>query len=480
MSKTELPPGWCSVRLEEIAEVRLGRQRSPKNHAGEQMRPYLRAANVDWNGLKLDDVKEMNFTDAELETYRLLPGDIVLGEASGSPREVGKPALWNSQIDDCCFQNTLIRVRPEPGIEPQYLLLLLRYEALRGAFARGARGVGIHHLGSAKLASWSIPLPPLAEQRRIVEALDDLISRLDAAEESVNRNLKRSNHAWSSVLNAVARGDLNGRSVQADLRLVSEVAEVSGGIQKQQKRRPVDNSFPFLRVANVARGKLQLDEIHQIELFDGELERHKLECGDLLVVEGNGSPDQVGRAATWRGEVDNAVHQNHLIRVRPSGEILPRYLELVWNSPLVVDQLREVARSTSGLYTLSTAKVKSVKIPVPSVSDQKSLVEAADAWETSIDSARDALRAAKFRSHLLRQSTFRRAFSGSLISQDPVDEPASSIQERIRVAREQAGRRKSSRVRRARTVKASAGVMPAPSSAIEPIPSNAIQQEFEL
>ncbi|MEW2622717.1 restriction endonuclease subunit S [Streptomyces sp. NPDC048106] len=480
MSKTELPPGWCSVRLEEIAEVRLGRQRSPKNHSGEQMRPYLRAANVDWNGLKLDDVKEMNFTDAELETYRLLPGDIVLGEASGSPREVGKPALWNGQIDDCCFQNTLIRVRPEPGIDPQYLLLLLRYEALSGAFARGARGVGIHHLGSAKLASWSIPLPPLAEQRRIVEVLDDVISRLDAAEKSISRNMKRSGHAWSSVLNAVARGDLNGRSVQADLRLVSEVAEVSGGIQKQQKRRPVDNSFPFLRVANVARGKLQLDEIHQIELFAGELERHRLECGDLLVVEGNGSPDQIGRAATWRGEVDNSVHQNHLIRVRPGGEILPRYLELVWNSPLVVDQLREVARSTSGLYTLSTAKVKSVKIPVPSMSDQKSLVEDADAWETSVDSVRDTLRAAKLRSHLLRQSILRRAFSGSLISQDPVDEPASSIRERIRSAREQAGKRKSSRVRRVRTVRESAGVMPAPSSAIESIPSNAIQQEFEL
>ncbi|MEU3715155.1 restriction endonuclease subunit S [Streptomyces californicus] len=480
MSKTEFPPGWCSVRLEEIAEVRLGRQRSPKNHTGEQMRPYLRAANVDWGGLKLDDVKEMNFTDAEVETYRLLPGDIVLGEASGSPREVGKPGLWNGQIDDCCFQNTLIRVRPEPGIDPHYLLLVLRYEALSGSFARGARGVGIHHLGSARIASWPIPLPPLAEQRRIVEALDGLLSRLDAAEESINRSVKRAGHAWGSVLNSVARGDLNRRSVQADLRLVSEVAEVSGGIQKQQKRRPVENSFPFLRVANVARGRLQLDDIHQIELFAGELERHRLECGDLLVVEGNGSPDQIGRAATWRGEVEDAVHQNHLIRVRPGGEILPRYLELVWNSPLVVDQLREVARSTSGLYTLSTAKVKSVKIPVPSLSDQNALVEDADVWETSVDVAQGALQGARARSRLLRQSALRRAFVGSLVPQDPADEPASAILEMIRSGREQYGRRRSSHARRKRTAGMSAEIPPAPSSVIAPIPGNAIQQEFEL
>lgn len=90
---TDLPPGWEHVRLDEIAEVRLGRQRSPKNHAGTHMRPYIRAANVDWDGLKLDDVKEMNFTDQEAETYRLQPGDIVVGEASGSAGEVGKPAL---------------------------------------------------------------------------------------------------------------------------------------------------------------------------------------------------------------------------------------------------------------------------------------------------------------------------------------------------------------------------------------------------
>ncbi len=59
---TELPTGWAVARLDELAEVRLGRQRSPKNHSGSRMRPYLRAANVTWSGLDLNDVKEMNFT----------------------------------------------------------------------------------------------------------------------------------------------------------------------------------------------------------------------------------------------------------------------------------------------------------------------------------------------------------------------------------------------------------------------------------
>ncbi|MFD4998086.1 restriction endonuclease subunit S [Streptomyces buecherae] len=181
MQKEINRPGTPVFRLDEIAEVRLGRQRSPKNHNGTQMRPYLRAANVGWQGLLLDDVKKMNFTDKEAETYRLRTGDIVLSEASGSPGEVGKPAIWGNEIKDCCFQNTLIRVRPNKGIEPKFLLYFLRSEALNGSFRKGARGVGIHHLGAAKLSAWQVPLPTRREQIRVVEALEGTVSRLENA-----------------------------------------------------------------------------------------------------------------------------------------------------------------------------------------------------------------------------------------------------------------------------------------------------------
>jgi hypothetical protein len=208
---TGLPPGWARVRLDEIAEVRLGRQRSPKNHAGSQMRPYLRAANVGWDGLKLDDVKRMNFTDEEADVYRLRLGDIVLSEASGSPGEVGKPALWNGEIEDCCFQNTLVRVR-HYGVEPQFLLYLLRAEAARGAFVEYSRGVGIHHIGVARLASWPIRLPPLAEQRRIVEDLEEAESGLRRLRREIETVL-RSTESLGKSLVATA---FAGRFVRQD------------------------------------------------------------------------------------------------------------------------------------------------------------------------------------------------------------------------------------------------------------------------
>ena len=198
---------WQKVALSEIAEVRLGRQRSPKRAVGPNMRPYMRAANVTWNGISLHDVKQMDFTPAEFETYALRRGDLLLSEASGSASEVGKPAIWNDEVPGCCFQNTLIRVRAPEALVP-FLHLHLYKDALTGEFARAARGVGIHHLGAKKLSEWQIYLPPVDEQRRIVETVNSYFTRLDgvaATLERVRRKLKRYR---SSILKAAVEGRL--------------------------------------------------------------------------------------------------------------------------------------------------------------------------------------------------------------------------------------------------------------------------------
>jgi type I restriction enzyme S subunit len=166
---------------------------------------------------------------------------------------------------------------------------------------------------------------------------------------------------------------------------LDEVADIQGGIQKQAKRRPVQNKYPFLRVANVARGRLDLSDIHEVELFEGELDRYRLETGDLLVVEGNGTLSQLGRAAMWHGQVADCVHQNHLIRVRPTGVINPRYLEYLWNSPFIAAQVEKVGASTSGLHTLSVSKLRHVVVPVPAITEQLRILTALDDCFSHID-----------------------------------------------------------------------------------------------
>ena len=203
----ELPEEWVWASLESISEVRLGRQRSPKRANGPYMHSYLRAANVTWDGLDLSDVKEMDFNPGELETYRLEPGDILLAEASGSADEVGKPAVWNGEIKDCCFQNTLIRVRAYQQIV-SYLFYHLLSNARSGALGREARGVGIHHLGAERSSSWTVAFPPLAEQRRIVADVERRLSLIQQAEATTEANLKRAEKLRQSILKRAFEGQL--------------------------------------------------------------------------------------------------------------------------------------------------------------------------------------------------------------------------------------------------------------------------------
>ena len=90
VGKWELPGTWCWAPVRDVGEVRLGRQRSPDRATGPNMRPYMRAANVKWTGIDLTDVKEMDFTREEVEVFGLHRGDVLVSEASGSRREVGK------------------------------------------------------------------------------------------------------------------------------------------------------------------------------------------------------------------------------------------------------------------------------------------------------------------------------------------------------------------------------------------------------
>ncbi len=443
---TAHPPGWEPVRLDQITEVRLGRQRSPKNHAGTQMRPYLRAANIKWGGVDVSNVKEMNFTDDEVDTYRLQDGDVLLSEASGSAKEVGKPGVWRGQTHGAvCFQNTLIRVRPETGIDSEFLYYRFLHEALRGGFVEASRGVGIHHLGAAKLASLEVALPPTAQQQRIARALSSHLSLMQLAERdhaALGRRLRRLTDA---VLNDVVQRA--AREVET-FTPVGDVCSIGGGIQKHPRRYPTsdDPGVPFLRVANVGRRALHLDDVHRIVISDDERGRVLLEAGDLLVVEGNGSPEQIGRASLWQGAVNPTTHQNHLVRVRPSEQLLPEFLELAWNAPTTAETIKNVASTTSGLYTLSAGKVAGVRVPVPPTSVQRDLVVRAHAELELVTATQEGLASLRQPLEAMRRSLLHAAFSGDLLPSSPTD-PS------VRLLLQEIQQRRSARVASKRTAR---------------------------
>lgn len=258
MSDNGTPTHWKVVRLADIADVRLGRQRSPKRAVGDHMRPYMRAANVTWKGIDIGDVKEMDFTPKEFQTYELRAGDILLAEASGSSSEVGKPAIWRNEVPGACFQNTLIRVRAPRDLVP-FLHLHFFKDAVTGAFARSSRGVGIHHLGAEAMSGWPITLPPPDEQGAIVAAIESHFSRLDAATatlERVQRNLERYR---ASVLKAAVEGRLvptEAELAQKEGRSYEPASVLLKRILAERRRRWEEAELAKLK----AKGKAPTDD----------------------------------------------------------------------------------------------------------------------------------------------------------------------------------------------------------------------------
>ena len=149
-SLARLPSSWLWLLAESVGTIQLGRQRSPRNRSKDYPTKYIRAANITEKGLDLDDVLDMEFGPHELSAYRLEKGDLVLSEASGSAAQVGKPAIWDDQIPNCCFQNTVIRHQPYCRDHSIYLLWLYRFYFISGTFARVAdiERQGINHLSA--------------------------------------------------------------------------------------------------------------------------------------------------------------------------------------------------------------------------------------------------------------------------------------------------------------------------------------------
>ena len=199
-----MPDHWQKFTLGEVAEVRMGQQLSPSRRTGSRPRPYLRAANIGASGIDLVDVNLMDFSAEEEERYALLPRDILLVEG-GNEKSVGCPALVSDSEKGLCFQNTLIRCRiRDCGIVvPEFLYFALLRSFANGEFARLAQGTTILHLGQRRAEVFQIDLPPIAQQRRIV----DLIGAVNGQITSLESQLDRARTFGDAVLAELLSGE---------------------------------------------------------------------------------------------------------------------------------------------------------------------------------------------------------------------------------------------------------------------------------
>ena len=226
------------------------------------------------------------------------------------------------------------------------------------------------------LAEYEIPLPPKDEQRRIADILW-------AADETIENQTK-----VKEALKGCARkvtDDLVNKGLSSWIVFeLSEVAEVSYGLTINAERRKLTLEKPYLRVANVMRGTLDLNEVKAIGCTFEDINKFTLHDGDVLVVEGHASVDEIGRAALWHREIAECLHQNHILRVRNKGNFIPEYLVTYLNSTHGRKYFKQHAKSSSGINTINSTVLKEIPVPVPSLEMQKSFVAVTQKFEQSI------------------------------------------------------------------------------------------------
>jgi type I restriction enzyme S subunit len=294
-------------------------------------------------------------------------------------------------------------------------------------------------LTKAMIEQFEIPLPPLAEQKRIVAKVDELMALCDRLEaqqqerQTRHADLARASLARfaaaptpanlhflfhksypippadlrKSILTLAVQGKLVPQDskdepaedflsrldlkstvdlpdcAEEDNRLppswirvrFEDIALVSGGVtlgRKLGEKKTV--TLPYLRVANVKRGEIDLTTIKEVSIGENEIERYALCENDLLMTEG-GDWDKVGRAAIWRSEIPVCLHQNHVFRARMrSIEILPFWFERYFNSPIGRSYFESASKQTTNLASINMRQVRSCPIPFPPLAEQRRIV----------------------------------------------------------------------------------------------------------
>ncbi len=464
-----VPDSWAMVTVARVGAVRLGRQRSPDRHTGKFATKYLRAANITATGLDLRDVLEMDFTPSERGVFRLEPGDIVLAEASGSADQVGRAAIWRGELPECCFQNTVIRVRPH-AVLPDYAWIVFRHMAESGAFAEAARGVGIQHLGAGRLAELPFPLPPLAEQQRIVDEANRRATELASAQAALQSALSQTIEQDRLILEAAVTGALvepeaslaerEGRSFESGAELlartrgdedrslfagldvaapaatpgwaaptVGQVGDVRLGRQRAPEFERGEHPTPYIRAANITVDGLDLTDVLRMDFNPEERRVYELQAGDVVLTEASGSSAHVGRPAVWNGEIAGCCFQNTVVRFRPRA-CTSAYAFLVFRHMAGSGAFAHAARGV-GIQHLGASRFAGLKFPLPPEAEQTRIVAEAEARLAASREQRRIVDASLARFQTMLREIWAAAVSGRLVAQHPEDEPATALLARL-------------------------------------------------
>ena len=423
---SELPSGWTVARIGDLISA------GGVFVDGDWIESKDQDPEGDVRLIQLADIGDGAFRDrsrrsltsskaSELRCTYLHAGDVLIARM---PNPLGRACIFPGVTQPAVTAVDVCIVRPAPGgADPRWLMWAINAPRFRSSISELQSGTTRKRISRKNLATIELPVPPLNEQRRIVAAIEEQFSRLDAAEQLLRRATARTPPLRGAVYSVGTSGEWPTESLGELLR-----EPLRNGHSAKASRT---GDVRTLTLTAVTRGEFTDENTKLTGADPARIANLWLEPGDVLIERSN-TPELVGTAALYRGGDRWAIFPDLLIRVRVAEKLLPEFLAIVLKSRPIRRYFQTSAQGIAGsMPKIDQGTVARVEVPVPPLEEQRRIVNEVEQQLSLIDAMHRAIEAAKRRSAALRRSILERAFRGELVPQDPADEPASAFLERI-------------------------------------------------
>jgi len=404
----DLPNGWRRVALADLGEWYGGG--TPSKSQPE----FWTGGSVHWLSPK-DMGAEVLHSTRDLITEAAIVGSAVRRIPAGSVALVVRSGILERTLPIAVvpFAVTLNQdmkaVVPRPDIDARWIAWGLRNQERELLRRCRKGGTTVASIETSRLLEQELPVPPLREQRRIVQSLEEHLSRLDGGTRGLVSTARRLNVLTSSQIEGTRRLAESGDAV---LRL-GELA-VDSGYGTSTKCVAHGVGAAVVRIPNLRAGGIDLSDEKRVEDPAVDVSSYLLAAGDLLIVRTNGSRDLIGRTAVVPPEID-AAFASYLIRYRfDTSRVRPEWIQLMMQSASSRSVLESMAASSAGQYNLSMSKLDTVPVPVPELQDQDRFLMECGLVVEAAQRARLAISKTGERVIALRRALLSAAFSGRL------------------------------------------------------------------
>jgi type I restriction enzyme S subunit len=427
---TELSSGWIETSLFDACElITDGTHHSPINGPEGDFK-YITAKNIKKGGLDLESVTYVN-ASTHAEIYRRCPpkkGD-VLYIKDGATTGI---AVINPLDEQFSMLSSVALLRPDPRLlMSEYLCHQLNSPDVFRRMTGDMTGSAIRRLTLSTISRQTIVIAPLLEQQRIVSKIDSLSAKSKRARDQLD-HIPRLVEKYKQAILAAAF-DQALRSAGTQTSLANIAVEVRNGLSKKPHDGPP--GIPILRISAVRSLAVNTEDQRYYPPTEAVPSTFLLREGDLLFTRYNGNPEFTAVCGVVRGVSDELTYPDKLIRVRLNEKASPNFVELMFASPQARAWLWPHIKTAAGQHGISGKDLKQCPVPLPPMAEQAKIVQHTQshlAWVNRL--ASEATSARRLIDHL-DQAVLSKAFRGELVPQDPSDEPASSLLERIRAER---------------------------------------------